>query len=69
MVVSQRDELDGALSDLEAGAGRWARLPLAAKRALLLELNRGIADVAAECVEVACGWKGIAMDSPLAGEE
>ena len=69
MARSDRAELDGALSELRAGAGRWARLPVAAKRDLLLELHRGVAEVAADWVEVACGLKGIAVDSPLAGEE
>ena len=69
MVMRERAELDAALAELREGAGHWARLPIAAKRDLLLELHRGVAEAADEWVELACGLKGIALDSPLAGEE
>jgi aldehyde dehydrogenase (NAD(P)+) len=62
-------ELDRIVGELREGAERWSTFAAAAKRDLLLELHRGVVAVAAEWVEVACGLKGIAVDSPLAGEE
>jgi aldehyde dehydrogenase (NAD(P)+) len=62
-------ELDGMVDELQRGAERWSKLPTASRRELLLELHRGVGAVAEEWVEVSCRLKGIAVDSPLAGEE
>jgi aldehyde dehydrogenase (NAD(P)+) len=67
--MSDRNQLDEALRELGTGASRWARLPVAAKRALLLEVHRDVAAVGDDWVEVTCALKGVRRDSPLAGEE
>jgi aldehyde dehydrogenase (NAD(P)+) len=62
-------DLDADLAVLAAHAGEWAALGVASKRALLSEVHAGVADVAAEWVRLACAAKGLALDSPAAGEE
>lgn len=63
------ERLDAGLSDLTAGAQRWATLDLAGRRRLLEALSTSIAGQATEWVEVAARFKGLPADSPLVGEE
>ncbi len=63
------EQMDAALSDLTAGAERWAALDLGARRALLEALSTSIAAQATVWVEVAARIKGLPAHSPLVGEE
>jgi hypothetical protein len=69
MIDAVRAQLDADLDVLASHAGEWAALGIAAKRALVAELHAGVAEVAAEWVRLACEAKGLALDSPAAGEE
>ncbi len=62
-------ELDADLAVLAAHAGEWAGLGVAEKRALVAAVHAGVAEVAADWVRLACDAKGLALDSPAAGEE
>jgi aldehyde dehydrogenase (NAD(P)+) len=62
-------ELDAELARLAAAKQRWAELALADKIALLEGLVQSTTSVAERWVAAACTAKGIAADSPLAGEE
>ncbi len=61
--------LDAELARLAAAKQRWAELALADKITLLEGLVQSTTSVAERWVEAACTAKGIAADSPLAGEE
>ena len=61
--------IDGALETLAENRIRWARLPLSTKIFLLDDLRSRVGGVADEWVDCAVRAKGIASDSPLAGEE
>ncbi len=62
-------EMDAALADLAAHATEWARRPLADKIEMLEGLRPRIADVAGRWVTAASRAKGLAVGSPLRGEE
>jgi hypothetical protein len=61
--------LDRDVAILHSSARDWVATPLAEKRKLLEALRGTTAEVAHEWVHVSCQGKGIAMDSPAAGEE
>jgi Aldehyde dehydrogenase family len=61
--------LDRDVGVLRASARDWVTTPLAEKRKLLEDLRGATAVVADEWVRVACHAKGIALNSPAAGEE
>src|SRR5512142_918014 len=61
--------LDEALSRLRESAPRWARAPLPERIALARSMLQGTYRTAGRAVEAACAAKGIALDSPQAGEE
>jgi aldehyde dehydrogenase (NAD(P)+) len=61
--------LDRDLAVLRSTAKEWAATPLPEKRKLLEALRGATAAVAREWVRVSCQGKGIAPDSPAAGEE
>jgi aldehyde dehydrogenase (NAD(P)+) len=61
--------LDRDLAVLRSSAKEWATTPLSEKRRLLEALRGATAAVASEWVRVSCQGKGIALDSPAAGEE
>jgi Aldehyde dehydrogenase family len=61
--------LDRDVAVLHSAAGQWVATPLAEKRRLLEEVRAATAEVAGEWVRVSCRGKGIAPDSPAAGEE
>jgi len=61
--------IDAAIETLAANRARWARLPLSTKIFLLDDLRRRVGVVSDEWVDSAVGAKGIASDSPIAGEE
>ncbi len=63
------DALERDLTELAARKQSWATLPVGQKRALLAAVKRETAKVAARWVAAAVRHKGIAEDSPLAGEE
>ncbi|WP_412061043.1 aldehyde dehydrogenase family protein [Rubrivirga sp. IMCC45206] len=62
-------DIDAALADLSAHATEWARLPVARKVALLEGLRPRILDAATRWVTAASRAKGLAVGSPLRGEE
>jgi Aldehyde dehydrogenase family len=61
--------LDRDLTVLRSSAKEWTNTPLPGKRKLLEALRGATAAVAREWVRVSCQGKGIALDSPAAGEE
>ncbi len=61
--------IETALTELAAGATRWADLSLTGRRELLESTSRSVAAHAAEWVSVASAYKGLDPDSPLVGEE
>lgn len=61
--------LDEALSRLRENAAAWARASLPDRIALARAMLHGTYRTAARAVEAACAAKGIALDSPQAGEE
>ena len=61
--------IDVGLETLAANRTRWARLPLTTKIFLLDDLRRRVGTVSTAWVDAAVTAKGIASDSPLAGEE
>ena len=63
------EPIDKALVELTAGSSGWTAMGLTARRELLETLSRTVAAAAAEWVRVATGYKGLASDSPLVGEE
>ena len=63
------ERMDAALTDLEAGAARWAALDLPGRRELLASLLCTVAAQSADWVAVAARYKGLPADSPLVGEE
>ncbi len=67
--ASSRDEVNRALAELRSASSTWAEMPLADRIRLAVQCLEGVAQVAPEWVTAACDAKGIAHDSPLAGEE
>jgi hypothetical protein len=67
--MSNTTALDSNIADLRSAARVWVTTPLGEKRRLLHDLHRASADVADEWVRLSCEAKGIALDSPAAGEE
>src|SRR6266536_1425374 len=61
--------LDRDVAVLHSKAREWVTTPLAEKRKLLEALRVATAEVADEWVRVSCQGKGIAPNSPAAGEE
>src|SRR6266540_2797729 len=61
--------LDRDVAALHSSAGEWVTTPLAEKRKLLEALCVATAQIADEWVRVSCQGKGIAPNSPAAGEE
>ncbi len=61
--------LDRDVAVLHSKAREWVTTPLAEKRRLLEALRVATAEVADEWVRVSCQGKGIAPNSPAAGEE
>ena len=61
--------LDRDLAVLRSSTRDWVTTSLAEKRKLLEALRGATAEVAEEWVRVSCQGKGIAMNSPAAGEE
>jgi hypothetical protein len=61
--------LDSDIAALRSSARVWVTTPLAEKRRLLGDLHRATAEVADEWVRLSCDAKGIALNSPAAGEE
>lgn len=64
-----RPTIDAALADLASHAAEWARLPISRKVALLEGLRPRILDAATRWVTAASRAKGLAVGSPLRGEE
>ena len=62
-------EMDAALADLQAHATEWAQRSLSHKIEMLEGLPPRIADVAGRWVTAASRAKGLAVGSPLRGEE
>ncbi len=62
-------EIDATLAELTAGIDRWASLTLTGRRELLEAVGASVAAAAQEWVNTAAGYKGLAPDSPLVGEE
>lgn len=67
--ASSRDEVDRAVAELQSAKGGWAEMPLAERIRIAAQCLDGVADAASDSVAAACRAKGIAEDSPLAGEE
>jgi hypothetical protein len=61
--------LDRDIEVLHSSAKEWVTTPLAEKRKLLEAVRVVTAEVADDWVRVSCQGKGIAPDSPAAGEE
>ena len=68
-VPTDQRHLDDSLARLRESAPRWARAPLPERIALARSMLEGTHRTAARAVEAACAAKGIALDSPQAGEE
>ena len=66
---SEPAAMDAALADLAAHATEWARLPLDRKMDLLDRLRGRIDAAAGRWVTAASRAKGLAVESPLRGEE
>ena len=66
---AQRDALDAAIAELEAGAQRWASTPLAERAGLLAAVHSAMASSAREWAETAAAIKGLDPSSQLVGEE
>ncbi|MEX2016603.1 MAG: aldehyde dehydrogenase family protein, partial [Candidatus Hydrogenedentales bacterium] len=67
--TSSRDEIDRALAELQAAKVVWAAMSLGERIQLAVRCLEGVAETAADWVAAACRAKGIAADSPFAGEE
>jgi aldehyde dehydrogenase (NAD(P)+) len=67
--TSLHPTIDADLELLHSHAGEWAGLSIDDKRALLSGLHEATAGVADEWARLACQAKGLALSSPLAGEE
>jgi hypothetical protein len=61
--------LDSDVADLRSAARVWVNTPLGEKRRFLEDLHRATSEVADEWVRLSCAAKGIALNSPAAGEE
>ena len=66
---SAASRLDEAVARVREGADRLVRLPLDDRVALARAMQAGYLAVARESVEAACAAKGIALGTPLEGEE
>jgi acyl-CoA reductase-like NAD-dependent aldehyde dehydrogenase len=62
-------EFDSALKVLDANKQRWVQTRIAERIAILASIKECLMPVAAGWAEAACRAKGLAFDSPLAGEE
>lgn len=62
-------DIDTALQTLAANKHRWAVTPVRERLGYLLRVKEGLMPVAQDWVETASAKKGIAADSPYAGEE
>ena len=62
-------DLEPQLSALRAGAQSWSDLSLRAKRDLLRQVRASTLAAASDWVDAACAIKGIAPNTPTAGEE
>jgi len=62
-------KIDADIATLNDSKTAWARLPVPEKIELLLRLRARAGRQAERWVRLACEAKGLAMDSPLAGEE
>lgn len=69
LAASRRAELDATIAGLENRSRAWLELPLEDKIRLAKEAVEGSLRVAARQVEAALEAKGLAADSPLAGED
>ncbi|HVW39261.1 MAG TPA: aldehyde dehydrogenase family protein, partial [Pirellulales bacterium] len=67
--LTNHEEIDRCLNELAAAKGRFARLPLPERIRLAESCAEGTFRLAGEWLAAACEAKGIALDSPLAGEE
>ncbi|HSO29868.1 MAG TPA: aldehyde dehydrogenase family protein [Candidatus Sulfomarinibacteraceae bacterium] len=67
--ATERDELDAAVADLRASAGRWIAVPPMERAAMLDELLAAGAAAAGEWMELAARFEGLAPDDPVASEE
>ncbi|WP_203337717.1 aldehyde dehydrogenase family protein [Nocardioides limicola] len=67
--MSRNSDVDQAVADLQKGEAVWASLTLGDRRALLGELVAATEAQAKRWVDIALEIKGLAPDSPLAGEE
>jgi aldehyde dehydrogenase (NAD(P)+) len=67
--TSPHPTIDADLELLHSRAAEWAGLSIAHKRALLTGLHEATAGIAEEWARLACQAKGLAPESPLAGEE
>lgn len=67
--VSTMPELDADIAELRAGAERWAALAPLERARLLVDTFAATGQVAREWAETAARAKGLAPDSPYAGEE
>ena len=61
--------MDSMVRRIKEGASAWVKVPLGERIALLEELRRTFHAISAASVQAACQAKGIAADSPVAGEE
>ncbi len=62
-------KIDGDIATLNENKATWARLAIPEKIDLLLRLRTQAGRLSERWVGLACEAKGIAMDTPLAGEE
>jgi acyl-CoA reductase-like NAD-dependent aldehyde dehydrogenase len=67
--ASNRSEIESAVAAVAARRGAWARTGISARIALLDRLIADTDRVAASWAEAECARKGVAFDSPAAGEE
>lgn len=67
--VAHQSEADHIVERLQSGETAWARTSLTARRQLLEQVTRLVAENAEEWVDVAVGIKGIDPASPTVGEE
>ena len=64
-----KQDIDAQVATLREHRDEWAALPVSARLEYLVEIRRRTHDSATRWVEAACRAKGLAIDSPAAGEE
>lgn len=69
VAAAEMATLDSAISELRAGAERWAALSLRERAELFAATRDAIAEVSTEWAETACRAKGLDPDDPYAAEE